>query len=158
MLWQHSNELFGGDAPPEIRSLIDAAKLAPRDELSDRLWAIQAHAPTCLPIYYLLYKLHAGRRELARAEQAALAGLAQAGLQCGLPTDVPCQGERVQADFRANGPARFWLFTLKALAFIRLRRGQLTQARQLLEWMDRCDPSRSVGNDTTFALLESVSD
>ncbi|HYS66248.1 MAG TPA: hypothetical protein VEN30_20895 [Paraburkholderia sp.] len=28
------------------------------------------------------------------------------------------------ANFTAPGPARFWLFTLKALAFISLRRGE----------------------------------
>jgi homocitrate synthase NifV len=51
------------------------------------------------------------------AERAASKGLAEAARQAGLPQDwrtsVP-----PGIDFNVNGPARFWLFTLKALAFI----------------------------------------
>lgn len=157
-LWQNSNELFGGDAPPHIRKLIDAAKQGPRELICDQLWAIQAHEPSCLPIYYLLYKVHAARRELAQAERAALAGLAQAGLQSGLPTEPVVVQIPEGTSFSGNGPARFWLFTLKALAFIRLRRGRHAEARQLMEWLDRLDPSRSVGSDVTAALLAVASD
>jgi hypothetical protein len=156
-LWQHSNELFGGEAPPHIRALIDEARQGPRAELGERLWAIQAQAPACLPVYYLLYKLHAGRRELALAERAALAGLAQAGLQSGLPTDVTFTATPL-VDFTSNGPARFWLFTLKAIAFIRMRRGCLTEARQVIEWIRRCDPQLSLGSDVVLQLLHGASD
>ena len=82
---ERSGELFGGEAPPEIRQLIEDAKSAPRDQIGARLWAIQARAPDCLPIYYLLYKFHAGRREFDQAERAALTGLDRAGSLCALP-------------------------------------------------------------------------
>lgn len=150
-----SRELFGGDTPDAIRQQIEEAKQASPDQIALRLWSIQASAPTCLPVYYLLYKLHAGKRELAQAERAALLGLAEAGRQAGLPEtpELPSVEQRDQADFRANGPARFWLFTLKALAFIRLRGGQLALAEQLLDWIGACDPGHSVGSDVTAALL-----
>jgi hypothetical protein len=154
---QNVGELFGGDAPAEIRQQIEAAKLAPRDQICDQLWAIQARAPNCLPIYYLLYKLHAGRREFAQAECAALIGLDRAAAQCGLPVEADLISASAlptpNADFNANGPARFWLFTLKALAFIRMRSGRLHEARELIEWIGRCDPSHGVGSDVTAALL-----
>jgi hypothetical protein len=154
---ENMGELFGGEAPAEIRELIELAKSAPRDQIGDRLWAIQARAPECLPIYYLLYKWHAGRRELALAERAALIGLDRAGSLCGLPdwTEL-ASGAMPVADFHANGPARFWLFTLKALAFIRMRSDRLEEARELLDWIGRCDPSHSVGSEVTAALLAAA--
>ena len=152
---ERSGELFGGEAPPEIRQLIEDAKSAPRDQIGARLWAIQARAPDCLPLYYLLSKFHAGRREFDQAERAALTGLDRAGSLCGLPVgaDLASNLPTPTADFHANGPARFWLFTLKALAFIHMRSGQLQEARELLAWLERCDPSHSVGSDVTAALL-----
>jgi hypothetical protein len=153
-----SQEFFGGAVPEAIRGLIDEAKAAPADQIAPRLWAIQAQAPSCLPVYYLLYKLHAGRRELLEAERAALLGLAQSGRLAGLPESpaLPSTSRLAQANFAANGPARFWLFTLKALAFISLRRGQVSQADQLVSWIGTCDPSHSVGSDVTAALLEAA--
>jgi len=153
-----SNELFGGEVPSPIRKLIDAAKVAPPDQATEQLWAIQMCAPDCLPVYYLLYKLHATRREFARAERAALLGLAEAGQQSGLPGEVEralgCKPTGI--DFMLNGPARFWLFTLKALAFIRMRSGRLEQARQLIECITRFDPQHSVGIDVVSSLLSAA--
>jgi hypothetical protein len=159
-LRMNSNEFFGGDVAPEVRRQIELAKQAPPHLISERLWAIQTRAPESLPIYYLLYKLHASRRELERAERAALLGLAQAGRQCGLPGDIrfATSVPAGAADFMSNGPARFWLFTLKALAFIRMRSGRADQARRLLECIGRCDPSHSVGTDVIAALLQASSD
>jgi hypothetical protein len=153
-----SNELFGGEVPTPIRKLIDNAKASPPDLASEQLWAIQMCAPECLPVYYLLYKLHATRREFARAERAALLGLAEAGHQSGLPGEVEraLKCEPTQVDFMLNGPARFWLFTLKALAFIRMRSGRLEQARQLIECIKRLDPQQSLGSDVVNSLLSAA--
>lgn len=153
-----SNELFGGDVPEPLKSQIQALAQGPREALAPGLWAIQRSHPDCLPVYYLLYKHHAGRRELQEAERAALLGLAQAGLAAGLPIDpaealaAPPAGN----DFAQNGPARFWLFTLKALAFIRMRSQRLDEAQALLELITRVDPAHSAGSDVTAALLAAA--
>ncbi len=60
------------------------------------------------------------------------------------------------ADFSRPGPARFWLFTLKALCFIQLRRGNSEASRDMLGHLRRLDPSDSVGGDVIEALLESA--
>jgi hypothetical protein len=150
-----SNELFGGDVPAALKDRIQALAQGPREALAPGLWAIQHSDPDCLPVYYLLYKHHAGRRELQEAERAALLGLAQAGLAAGLPLDPQeaLSAPLAQTDFTSNGPARFWLFTLKALAFIRLRSQRLDEARALVEAITRLDPAHSVGSDVTAALL-----
>lgn len=151
--------LFGGDAPPEIRQMIDRAKRAGGQEAVELLWRACAAAPDCLPVYYLLYKLHARRRELDLAERAALAALAEAGRQAGLPQDWRAAeaGLPVAVDFAADGPARFWLFTLKALAFISLRLHRRGDAGRLLALIAAHDPSHSVGSAVTEALLAGSS-
>lgn len=150
-----SNELFGGAPPPSVRHLLRQASTAPREQMGGLLWTAQACAPECLAVYYLLYKHHAGRREFELAERAALKGLEQAGLQAALPTDWrSLRGSPVlQADFNGHGPARFWLFTLKALAFICLRAGRREDARALLRLVEVYDPRASVGSEVIAALL-----
>jgi hypothetical protein len=147
--------LFGGDVPPDARRLIEAARSAREEDPAKFLWSALVAHPDCLPVYYILYKLHAGRREFDLAERAALAALAQAGHQAGLhmdwrTADLPLHA---RGDLKGDGAARFWLFTLKALAFISLRSGREQDARRLLALIAAHDPSRSVGSDVTEALL-----
>jgi len=54
-------------------------------------------------------------------------------------------------------PARFWLFTLKALAFIALRSGRPEDARALLGQLARLDEQARIGDDVIATLLASVS-
>ncbi|WP_347814511.1 hypothetical protein [Paraburkholderia sp. BL9I2N2] len=52
------------------------------------------------------------------------------------------------------GPARFWLFTLKALAFIGLRRGERETATQLITQLRQLDPAGHLGFGVVEALLQ----
>ncbi len=155
---QASKELFGGVVPENVRALIEAAKEAPRESVSGILWAAQSLAPSALPVYYLLYKFHASRGELDQAERAARAGLREAGAQADLPTEAeqPMPSLAPRPEFAVPSAARFWLFTLKALAFILLRKGQLQDARRLIDLIARADPGHSVGSDVTSALVNAV--
>lgn len=156
-LTMSSNDLFGGDVPDDVRALVDAAREAPPDQVAGILWAALALSPACLSVYYLLYKLHASRGELEPAERAARAALAEAGRQAGLPGTADGEPRpTAEFDFGVPGAARFWLFTLKALAFISARRGQLSEARRLLAWIGAYDPSHSVGSEVTTALVDAA--
>lgn len=154
-----SDELFGGDVPPPIRAMIDDARKAPRQSTAI-LWAAQGHSPECLPLYYLLYKAHASRGELTQAEVAARAGLDAASRQTGLPSCAALLTNPhtlpSDRDFSSPNAERFWLFTLKALAFVRIRQGGLDDARILLETVARLDPSHTVGSDVTLRLLAAA--
>ena len=124
------------------------------------LWTSQAMAPGCLPISYALYKHHAGLREFEQAERAALRGLREAAAQAGLAEDwreVSPGTLPAEIDFARNGPARFWLFTLKALAFIALRSQRPDEARELLAQLARLDVDARIGDDVIATLLASVS-
>ena len=151
-----SRALFGeGRIPEAVRQLIDQAQVAPPGHREALLWTARASAPDCLAVYYLLYKLYATQRNLAEAERAARAGLAEAARQAGFDTDWKRVNPRA-ADFSQPGPARFWLFTLKALSFIRLRAGGRHEARELLDTIRRLDPEDSLGAGVVDALVEAV--
>ncbi|WP_028310412.1 hypothetical protein [Derxia gummosa] len=153
---ESSDEYFGSDTPPSVRRLLEQAAGAPPQQIEALLWTAQASAPECLATYYLLYKFHAGRRQFALAERAARKGLHMAAEQAGLDADWT----RVQpgaADFSQIGPARFWLFTLKALAFISLRSGREADARAFLAHVQLLDPQGGVGGEVIAALAAAAS-
>ena len=59
-------------------------------------------------------------------------------------------------DFRGSGAARFWLFTLKALAFIALRSGRPDDARELLAHIAALDDQAHLGSEVIATLLASI--
>lgn len=150
---ESSEEFFGGAVPQSVRRLLDEAVGAPPQRIEALLWTAQTSAPECLPVYYLLYKFHASRRQFELAEKAARKGIAIAGRQARLNADWG----RVQpgdGDFTSTGPARFWLFSLKALAFICLRAGRADEARRLVEHITRLDPTHGLGGEVITSLLD----
>lgn len=156
---ESADEFFGGGVPEAARHLLHEAAHAVRGEVGALLWTAQALAPNALGIYYALYKHHAGRREFEQAERAAQRGLLEAAKQAGLAHDwrAVCPGRVPEGvDFRGNGPARFWLFTLKALAFIALRSQRPDDARALLEHIAALDDQAHIGGEVVATLLASV--
>jgi tetratricopeptide (TPR) repeat protein len=101
-----------------------------------------ATAPQQLPIYFCLYKIHTYWGNLDQALAVAEAGLKEAASQAGWGEDPRHWRPEPQLH---SGPVRFALYTLKALAFIRLRRGESEEARQVLQELSRLDPSGAVG-------------
>lgn len=154
---EEADELFGGDASPTIRHLIDQARQLPRAESATLLWTAALSAPGDLPVYYLLYKLHASLGELDHALRAATLGLRHASAAAGLPEDWT-RVQPADADFAHPGPARFWLFTLKAMAFLHLRRRERHVAEALLDRLRLLDPQDSLGISTLEAMLQSLND
>ena len=148
-----STELFGGSVTPAVQHLIDVARNAPPAQVEAALWTAVATAPEQLPVYYLLYKMHAGRGELDLALSAASKGLAAAAQAAGLPLDWRLV-QPDATDFSVPGAARFWLFTLKALAFISLRRDDRTTAAALVAQLRRLDPEDHLGASVVAKLLQ----
>lgn len=149
---QESAELFGGTVSPAVQRLIDAARGAPHAETRAALWTAVLTAPQCLPPYYLLYKLLASRGELEQARDVANKALAAAARQASIGADwrAVLPGD---ADFQTPGAARFWLFTLKALAFISVRRGESDVARSMIAQLRALDPADRIGFGVVEALV-----
>jgi len=153
-----ADEFFGGCEPEFARQLLHRATLAPADAAT-LLWSAQALSPQSLGIYYALYKHHARRREFAAAERAACRGLVEAARQAGLPEDWRTATRAnlpAGLDFHGHGVARFWLFTLKALAFISLRRERPDDARALLARIAMLAPDAQVGDEVIATMLASM--
>ncbi len=143
-----------GDVPPAINALLQKGVVIYRDDRAeaDTLFRrAQQAAPEQLPVYFCLYKIHTYHGSLQAAQAAAEAGLAEAARQAGWPADWQTW---TRPPTVPQGPARFALYTLKALAFIHLRQDRPDAARQKLDVLQRLDPAGLVGWPVVAALAE----
>jgi multidrug efflux pump subunit AcrA (membrane-fusion protein) len=158
-----------GSVPPPADALLARARAAWRDvpAATALLAEALATAPHCLPLHYARYKFHSSHGQYALAEAAARAALAEAARQAGLPPDWQALGHggdpTIDPGFDpgidwadVHGAAHFYLFTLKALAYLRLRRGDLAEADALLDALARLDPHDRVGAAVTRSLLQGA--
>lgn len=135
------------DLPPRVAGYLAAAAASGADwrEAESLLWRAQAADPACLHVYYILYKFYFNHNRLGDAERAACLALDASARQAHIPADwrlldnTSCDWSRVDA------PQHFTLFTLKALAFIRLRQQRFDDSRELLAKLREIDPADSVG-------------
>lgn len=149
-------ESQGPQVPAAVAELLQEAARQFTDThaakaLLDRAGAIE---PDSLAVAFSRYKFHFYSRQFPEAEQVARQALASAARQAALPTDWrnlrrdQCRWDQVDA------PQHFLLFTLKALAFIRLRQGDAAECRDILDQLDRLDPSDTVGQSVIRTFLE----
>ncbi len=144
-----------GELPEAIDLLLQRGVIAYRTDpaRADSLFREALGAdPSQLPVYYCLYKIHTYRGRLDEALAAARAGLAEAARQAGWSAD--CREWLPQSS--PEGPGRFALYTLKALAFIHLRRDEADEARRLLDILSRADRTGAVGWPVVAALAEGA--
>lgn len=150
--------LFGGEASPVIAQLLQEAAAAYQQTSRAEaiLWSAQAINPACLPVYFALYKFYFYKFRLADAEKVALMGLETAARQGGFTADWS-QLSLQSVDWHlTDQPQHFYLFTLKALAFIRLRLGQREDSLALLDKLRELDPADSVGSSVIRDLAAEV--
>jgi len=134
-----------GELDPKTNELLQQGVVAYRTdrEKADSLFKqALALTPEELAPYYCLYKIHTYMGSLDYAADVAAEGMKQASLQAGWPSDPAAWPAQVDAQ---DGPARFALYTLKALSFIELKRGHSETARAYLDILSRADPQGSVG-------------
>jgi hypothetical protein len=145
-----------GTLPREIDDLLQRGVVAYRrdrraaEELFQRALAA---APEQLPVYLCLYKIHTYQGHLDDALHAAEAGLREATRQAGWEAD-PARWPRDAVS--PEGPGRFALYTLKALAFIHLKREDRARARSFLETLAVVDPKGLVGWKVVDDLAKGI--
>lgn len=139
--------LFGGGAAPAIARLLQGASRAyakPR-RAEAILWTAQALDPHCLPVYFALYKFYFYKGQLADAERVTRMALSEAAQQAGFDPDWQ-QATTASCDWLDTfGPQHFYLFSLKALAFILLRQDRRRESEEILAKLEALDPRDSVG-------------
>lgn len=151
--------LFGGDTSAEIAALLERAMDSYADtELAETLlWKAQRLDAGALPVYFSLYKFYFYKGNLEQAELAARMALLAAAMQGGFNADWRSlrQDTADWTDYAA--PAHFYLFSLKALAFIRLRLGDTAESFAILAKLMALDPADSVGASVIRAIATSIS-
>lgn len=141
----HADDINFGELSPEINDLLQQGVVAYRSDRAkaDRLFReALARTPQELPSYYCLYKIHTYMGSLDLAAEVAAEGMREAARQARWPIDPAAWPAPAEAQ---DGPARFALYTLKALSFIELKRGNRAAAQKYLRILSETDPLGSVG-------------
>lgn len=146
-----------GDVPEHIdERLQEAVKARAEPERCEvLLWEAHRLGPRVLPVYYALYKFYFNRKRFADAERVARIGLDAAAREAGVSGDWQALTAD-STDWTREGPQRFVLFTLKALAFITLRSDRVADARAILGKLAEIDPLDQVGYGVIAALAKGV--
>lgn len=154
---------FGGAScgftlAPEAAVHVELAALAYHDMAAAEKSLLEAiaAAPKCLGAYFSLYKFYFYKRRLSDAERVAYRALEIAAAQGGFDPDWTRLTRDSAAWSKVEGPQHFYLFTLKALAFIRLRSGQTGSALMILAKLFELDPDDGVGGSVIRDLAESM--
>ena len=152
--------LFSPDIPLEVNNLLQAAVAAsPVDQSRAETLFLQAQAldSHCLQTYFALYKFYFYQKRLVDAERIVLAGLEESAQQGGFPNDYrQLAGNLKQWNLYANECSLFYLYTLKALAFIRLRLGLTLEAQLILSTLQQLDPKDLSGASVIMDLAAGV--
>ncbi len=155
-LFSEPDAINFGDTPETINDLLQQGVAAYRRDPvhADRLFRqALAAGPSCLPIYFCLYKIHTYQGHLDQAQAAAESGLREAAGQAGWETDW--REWRPQA-VPPDSAGRFALYTLKALAFIHLRQDNRQLTEEILATLRQLDPTGAVGWPVVAALAEGL--
>lgn len=145
-----------GDPPPGVNEILQQGVALHRHDraaAAARFRDALAVDPTALATWFCLYKIHTYAGDLDAALDAAHGGLRQAALRANLAPDWTLWR---RDEIVAEGPGRFALYTLKALAFIRLRRGEPEDAANVLARLADLDPDDTVGGSVVAALAAGL--
>ena len=129
-----ASQATGADLPHEVEELIRQAGLV-RDQEAQALALLELardRAPSHPVPLIALYRCHFYGHRLDQARTVAVQADAEAA--------------------RADAALRFYLFTLKGLAYLNLRQGDVAPARAALTELNRLDPNDEVG----AALMQHV--
>ncbi len=158
----HSDDsvLFGMSILPATNNRLQyavAARHHDNSEAENVLWEARAEDPTCLPVYFALYKFYANSNKLERAERAARLALAESSRQAGVYSDwKKLSRDPQRKTLYASEAGLFYLFSLKALAFIKLRRQHWVEAGDILRHLTKLDPEDRCGGSVVLAMAKAV--
>jgi tetratricopeptide (TPR) repeat protein len=151
---RHDDVLFASDLPPVVNTILQEAVALYHDTLGaeEKLWSAYDLAPERLEVYVALYKFYFYKGRMADAEKVVHMALEKAAQLDGFDVDWRKLNKQNALWQPAVGPTRFYLYSLKALAFIRLRRNDPTEARTILDKLMELDPNDQVGGSVILDL------
>lgn len=150
---------FASDVPADTNHYLQQAAASPQ---SDRAEALLRRAavlsPGLLAVNVARYKFHFYRGQLAEAEAIVRDTLHSAAEQGGFDADWNAHPGPLAGREDTESPQRYYLYALKALAFISLRKGERGQAAELLEALQLLDPVDLVGGSVIEDLMDGSED
>jgi tetratricopeptide (TPR) repeat protein len=149
---------YAGTVPPRVGGLLEEAMSAYADTVQAEALLQQARreAPEALPVYFSLYKFYFYKGRLTDAEEAARSALDIAARQGGFPDAYETLTPETTDWTRHDSPQHFYLFSLKALAFIRLRRGDVRGCEGILDKLKELDSADTVGGTVIGSLAAGL--
>ncbi len=154
--------LFSPSIPAEVNHLLQAAVAASSvDQSKAETLFLQAQTldSHCLQTYFALYKFYFFQKRLVDAERIVLAGLEESAKQGGFPNDYRQLVKNLHKwNLYANYSTLFYLYTLKALAFIKLRLGFTVDAQFVLSHLQQLDPEDLSGASVILDLAAGVTE
>ena len=154
--------MFSPNMPAEVNNLLQAAVAASsvdRSRAENLFLQAQTLDSHCLQTYFALYKFYFFQKRLADAERIVIAGLEESARQGRFPSDYRrLARNRQKWNLYANEITLFYLYTLKALAFIKLRQGYSIDAQLVLSHLQQLDPEDLSGASVIMALAEGVTE
>ena len=151
---------FGFGLEPGLESQLQtaAANVGNNERSLRALNEAQRRAPNQLDVLQALYKFHFYRGNIQLAQDLVFQVLIKASLQGGFSRDWANLDAKSIDWSVVRGPARSFLYALKALAFIRLRQSDCSEATNILLVLQRLDPQDQVGAQEVRDLLAGVAD
>ena len=149
---------FAGNLDSPVGALLDQANefWAETEKAEAFLLEAQKLAPTALPVYFSLYKFYFYKGDLEKAEITVMGALKTASALGGFAEDWSVQAQDSASWGSHDSPAHFYLFSLKALAFIRLRRGDHETSHAILAKLRILDPQDTIGSGVIATIADSI--
>ena len=146
------------DPTGQAASLLEAAlaRSTHPTEVEKLLRQHLLNEPDYLPAYFALYKLLFRQSRLAEAEEIARNAMDRGARLGGFPPNWQHLAPNTADWSMIHSPAHFYLFTLKALSFILLRRKRLDECREVLEKIGELDPHDLIGASVIRAYADGL--
>lgn len=149
---------FNSELSVDVKFLLEEARRCCRDKEKTiaLLQQAQALAPDKLEVYFRHYKYLFYNKRLPEAEEVARQGLSEAARQINISPDCLLMTPDTADWKNSQGTERFYLFTMKALAFILLRQQRQHESEAILKKIAELDPDDQVGSSVIRDLALSL--
>ncbi len=147
--------------PPAVNELLqNAVALSHTNKPeAEKLFQQAKHLDaSCLQTYFALYKFYFYQGLLREAESEVLAALQEAARQGNFLSDYQRLVLQSDVDMYASDVTLFYLYSLKALAFIKLRQEKEAEARVVLSIIQTLDPEDRVGASVIQSLADAIAE
>ncbi len=158
LLFDNGRSFFtGGDAPQPLRFLLHSATQSTDAATTERL-LLEARErwPQHADGHLALYKFYFVAARYVDAERAVWRSLREAAALGGFHYRYR-RLDRDSADWsRRDGAPRWYLFNLKALGVIRLRRARAAASQRVLEKLLELDPVDEIGGGSFLLIARAI--